>query len=423
MNLPTRPGGPPTSFVLREVRALDAGGGFSEPVDVAVSDGRIRRVGRVPTDADTVDLDASGLWLLPGIFDCHCHLGCFTDDESALAQMDITRWTLECARNARGLLELGVTTVRDVATGTPGMRDAFAAGAVPAPQLQVSGPLIGQTGGHGDGFLPSTGQEAVNGFLIPDYAGRPPYLVDSEDEMRRAIRLHVRSGVDWIKLCTTGGLLSSGRDHPRKPELSEGEVRIGVAEAARAGVPVAVHAYGGEGLDLAVAAGARSIEHGLFLTEEQAAEMARRGCWLVPTLAVCHELDALARAGRIPESAAARVAEIMPLVGQQVAVAREAGVKIALGTDLVRQGDNLSELTLLHRAGLSPEEALLAGTRNGAELCGISDRGTLAEGQVFDALLIDEDPGDLELFSRPGAVSAVFQGGRPVRAHERFVAA
>jgi imidazolonepropionase-like amidohydrolase len=409
-----------TSFVLRGVRALDAGGGFSGPLDVSVRDGIIDRVGNLATGGDATELDAAGLWLMPGIFDCHLHLGCFTDDTLAMAEMDVTRWTLEVARNARLVLELGITSLRDVATATPGIRDAIAAGAVPGPQIQVSGLLTGQTGGHGDGFIASTATEAATGFLVPDYPGRPPSVVDSPDEMRHAVRAQLRSGVDWIKLATTGGLLSNGLDHPRRAELTAEEVAVAVFEGARAGVPVAVHAYGGEGLDIAIAAGVRSIEHGVFLTEEQAAEMARRGCWLVPTLAVFQELDALAHSGLIPESAAVRVAEIMPMAGQAVAIAREAGVRIALGTDLVRQGANLSELALMRRAGLTPEESLLAATAGGAELCGVTDRGRIAPGQVFDALLLDNDPGDLEVFTSPATVTAVFQGGHPVRPHARF---
>ena len=413
-----------TTFTLREVQALDEGGGFTGPVDVVVVDGVIAAVeaGADTPRSGAPEVDCSGLWLMPGIFDCHAHLDCFTEDLIAMMEMDIMRWTLQAVRNGRFLLELGITSVRDPAGATPAIRDSIADGWVPGPQLFVSGPPLSQTGGHSDGFLPSTGQEAITGFLVADYPGRPPYLVDGPDEMRKAVRLHLRAGVDWIKICTTGGLLSTVRDHPLKAEFTDEEVAVAVFEAGRAGVPVAAHAYGGSGLDTAVRGGVRSIEHGLYLTESQAAEMAKRGCWLVPTLVVCHELGELAKTGGIDKRSADRVAEILPSVGQQVAVARAAGVRIATGSDLVCQGRNLEEIPLLNEAGLTPEEALLAATANGAELCGADDRGRIAPGKVFDAILLDEDPSDLQVFRRSNSVTGVFQGGRPVKSHERLVA-
>lgn len=412
-----------SGYTLRGLRALDADGGFTEPVDVRVEEGLITAIGPGLGTAVLPDVDASGLWLLPGIVDSHAHLGCFTDDDRAMAGMDVTRWTLEVARNAAALLRLGVTTVRDVATGTPGIRDAIADGCVPGPRLLVSGPAISQTGGHADGFVPSLGAEAVGGFLVPAYPGRPPYLADGAEEMRKVVRMHLRGGVDWIKLCTTGGLLSSGLDHPLKPELTDHEIGVAVSEAARAGVPVAAHAYGGPGLDAAIDGGVRSVEHGLHLTEAQAARMAAAGTTLVPTLSVYAELDAMARAGQTSASVARRVAEITPFAGEAVAIAREAGVRIALGTDLVRQGANLGEITLMHRAGLPVEEALLAATAAGADLCGLSDRGRIAIGQVFDAILLDDDPSDASVFLRPGVATGVFQAGRPVVAHPCLAAA
>jgi imidazolonepropionase-like amidohydrolase len=411
-----------SGFTVRNVRVLDASGDFTDQRDVRVSNGIVDAIGSDLPLTDGPDIAGDGLWLLPGFVDCHAHIGCFTEDVLAMASMDVTRWTLETARNLRRLLKMGITSVRDVATGTPGIRDGIRDGCVEGPRLLVSGPPLGQTGGHTDGFVPSTGHEAMNGFLMPDYAGRPPYLVDGADDMRRAVRLLLRSGVDWIKLCTTGGLLSSGLDHPRKRELTDDEIATAVSEAALAGVPVASHAYGGSGITAAVEHGVRSIEHGLYLTEEQGALMAERGCWLVPTLAVFYELDELGQEGAIPKQSARKVAEIMPFVGEAVAVAKAAGVRIAMGTDLVRQGRNLSEIAHLHEGGLTVEECLLAATSGGAELCGLRDRGVIAPGYVFDAVLIDHDPSDVSIFKREDVVTGVFQSGRAVVPHERVPA-
>jgi len=291
-----------------------------------------------------------------------------------------------------------------------------ASGAFPAPTLRVSGPAIGQTGGHTDGYLPSLDAPAMTGFLMPEYPGRGEYLVDGSDEMRKAVRGHIRSGVDWIKLCTTGGLLSTMGDTPTKAEFTFEEVRVAVEEADRAGIPVAAHAYGGVGLDNAIDAGVRSIEHGMLITREQADRMAEREIWLVPTLIVVEELAELAAAGELPESAARRVRELHEQSGRQVEIARAAGVRIAVGSDLVTQGRNLEELELLHRAGIPAQEVLLAATRGGAELMGLgATHGRLSPGYVFDAVLMTANPLDMTAFRNPGSIEAVFQAGRIVR--------
>ena len=412
----------PSSFAIRAVRALDEGGGFTEPTDVLIADGRVAAVGgAVP--ADTPSLDAEGLWLMPGIVDCHAHLGSFFDED--LVEMmgaSITRWTTEALRNARILLGMGITLVRDPGSADAGIREGIEDGAVLGPTMRVSGTALCQTGGHTDGFVPSLGAEAYGGFLIPEHPNRGPYRVDGPEQMRLAVRELARLRVDWIKLCTTGGLLSTGRDHPLRQEFDREEVEMAVAEASRAGIPACAHAYGGPGLEIAVEAGARSIEHGLHLTEEQAAAMADRGCWLVPTLVIVDQLAEVAEEGKLPAYAAEKVREIHAISGRQVEVARAAGVPIAVGSDLMGQERNLAELPLLADAGMPVEEVLLAATRGGSELLGEGERrGRIAPGFLFDAVLLDRDPGDLEVFRGPGAVTGVFQAGAAVRPHERWL--
>ena len=408
------------TFALRDVRVLDDHGAFTPPVDVVVRDGVVDRVG-AGVGAGVDSRDASERWLMPGIVDCHAHLGCFTTSTDEILSMSVTRWTLEVARNAALLLDMGITLIRDPATSDSGIRDGIMSGAVPGPTLQVSGGALSQTGGHVDGFVPNLGLACTSGFLIPDYPGRVEHCVDGPEQVRVAVRKLARAGVDWVKLCTTGGLLSTMPDRPDKAEFTVEEIEMAVSEATNAGIPVCVHAYGGIGLERAVRAGAKSIEHGLYLSPDQAKEMADRDCWLVPTLAVCEELVRLAKASLIPPSAAAKVREIESLIGQQVEVARAAGVRIAVGSDLVVQGTNLHELALLNRAGMPAEEVLLTATAGGAELLGLSgSHGRIAPGYVFDAILLDSDPRDMALWTGERPVSAVFQGGRVVRAHESW---
>jgi imidazolonepropionase-like amidohydrolase len=413
-----------TTLVLSKANVLDESGGFTGPRDIVITDGRIDAVERNASAPDgSISVDFSDLWVMPGVFDCHLHVAASSLDAMELMRTPITQWTLEAAQNLRRTLEGGVTFVRDAAGADAGIREAIERGYVPGPHLQVATVALCQVGGHVDGFLPGPGFEISADYVVPDYPGRPPYLVDSPDEMRKTVRTVLRAGADWIKLCTTGGVLSA-HDEGDVPELTLEEIEVAVFEARRKGKGVMSHAFGGEGLDNAVRAGVRTIEHGLFLTEEQAARMAESGSWLVPTLAVVRDIIRWAEEGLLPPYAARKALALKPRIGNAVRIAREYGVKIALGTDYVHRdehGRNLEELHLMHEAGLSVEETLLAATIRGAELCGVADRyGRIAPGYIFDAVVVDEDPSRLSMFADPGAVTGVFKGGEPVVRHPRL---
>jgi imidazolonepropionase-like amidohydrolase len=409
------------SFTLHGANMLDQSGSFDGPLDVRVTDGRVAAVAK-DLPAGESSHDFSGLWLLPGIFDCHDHVAFSTVNMLDVLGTPVSNWALEAARNARLTLESGVTFVRDLCGADRGLRDGFAAGFVPGPTLQISVVLICQTGGHGDGYLGGAGLEST---LTPDYPGRPPYVVDGEESMRHAVRATLRAGADWIKLATTGGLVSE-HDEPLVAELTPVEIAVAVFEAERKGKHVAAHAYGGDGLTNAVEAGVRSIEHGGFLTEEQATLMAERGCFLVPTLSAMRDCLRWAEEGALTPTQCRKILDFGLDLGECVRIAKAHGVPLACGTDYIKReqhGHNLEELWLMHQAGLTVEETLLAATVGGAELCDVGhERGRIAEGYVFDAAVLDTDPGDLSLFTSPGAVTGVFQAGRPVTPHARLLA-
>jgi imidazolonepropionase-like amidohydrolase len=420
---------PAPPLVLRGVRALDEGGSFSDAVDVAVVDGVIAEVGaglRTPDGAAQVDGD--GLWLMPGVFDCHTHLGMSTGDTLQNLQTPITLRTLKTAANLRATLEAGVTHARDAGGVDAGMRMGVEQALIAGPTLDVSVVMLGQTGGHSDGFLCGPGVEISVEDFSPLTPSRPHFLVDGPDEMRRRVRELLRAGADWIKLCTTGGVFE-GADAANATELSVEEVAVAVVEAERRGRGVMCHAVGAPGIDVALEAGVRSIEHGIHLTEEQAARMGAAGTFLVPTLVIYHQIVDMVRAApdAFPPALRSSVADIAPTLGACVRLAHEHGVPIALGTDLYTtagHGGNLAEITHLHRAGLPVEAALLAATTRGAQLCGVAaTEGRIAPGYAFDALLLDADPGDLSCFLDRDAVTGVFQRGAAIVEHRRVTAA
>ena len=407
-----------TTFTLRNVSVLEQDGGFSGETDVLVEAGLVRAVESgcvAPPDAPAYDL--RGLWLMPGMFDCHVHVAVSTMDEHQMLRNPVSYGVLEAAVNLRKTLEAGVTHLRDAGGADAGMRRAVAEGLVPGPRLQLSIKLLSQTGGHGDMYSERLGIE-------PDPLFRDMLTtVDGVDDVRRMVRRMLRAGADWIKLCTSGGVMTP-HDTPYDLGFTAEEIEAAVAEAARREKPVMTHAHGGEGIDLAVAAGVRSVEHGTLLTERQAAAMAKAGCWLVPTLTIIKDLidSTLPAEGEkplAPPYALRKVLELKDRFGESVRIARAAGVRVAAGTDFIERrqhGRNLEEIALLHEAGMPLEESLLCATAGGAELCGVDHLyGRIAPGYAFDAVVLGEDPSDASVFRRPETVLEVFKGGVPCK--------
>ena len=407
----------PGTLTLRHVHVLEQDGGFTAATDVVVEDGFVTAVAvgaRGP--AGTPEYDLSGLWLMPGVFDCHGHVGLSTVDSGELLRTPESYAVLESAVNLRRTLDAGVTFVRDLGGVDAGVKRAVDEGLVPGPRLQVAIRLLSQTGGHGDMYSPRVGVE-------PDPVWRFLMItVDGVEDVRREVRRLLRDGADCIKLCTSGGVVSP-HDTPFDVSFTPEEIAVAVAEASRRRRPVAVHATAGRGIDDAVAAGVRSVEHGTLLTEEQAAAMAQAGCWLVPTLSVLRALiDDAEKApddGFAPSYARRKILELRDRFGDCVRVARAAGVRIATGCDWIdrrQHGRNLEELALLGECGMAAEEVLRAATAVGAELCGVADRyGRIAPGYAFDAAVLGADPSDLSVFRRRDTVLEVFKAGVPSR--------
>jgi imidazolonepropionase-like amidohydrolase len=416
---PRRPLDLPTRFVLRQAQVLNEVGDFAGPLDICVDQGIVQSIGP-DLKCEARSYDFHGLWVMPGMVDCHFHAIATSLDTMELLRTPLSQRILEAASILRRTLEAGVTTARDAGGIDPGVREAVARRYVPGPRLQVAYCPLSQTGGHFDGYLCGLEVAMATGHQIPNIPGRPPVVADGPEELRKAVRLLARAGADWIKLCTTGGIMSGTGP---AAQFDSDEIAAAVSAARRHGKPVMVHCYGGTALRDSVAAGVRSVEHGVFLSEEDARLMAENRCWLVPTLTILRDIQEWAQAGRLSTAASASVAQAMDRFGDAVNVARAAGVQIALGTDFIsreQHGGNLREIAAARDAGLTVSEALLAATRNGAELLGVGDRvGRIAAGYWFDAIVLDDDPGDLA-FARHGRVDGVFKAGESIVHHPRL---
>jgi len=385
------------TVVIKAARVIDGTGAAAiQNGVVVVTDDRIVAVGRegsvtVPSGARTVDL--GNATLLPGFIDAHTHvigrtLGDPAGDEAAVRDVDSFGAILSVG-NARNTLLAGFTGIRNV--GSPNfddiaLRKAISEGWVVGPRMQTGGHSLGITGGHCDenGFKP--------GLMDGDFKNG---IADSPDQIRAAVRYQVKYGADVIKTCATGGVLSEG-DAVGVTQYGFDEMKAMVDEAHRHERKVAAHAHGAEGIKIATRAGVASIEHGSFLDEEGARLMAQHGTYLVPTLMAGEAVERAAKSGVLKGLRAEKALAAAAAMRNAVKIAMANKVPIALGTDagVGAHGANGHEFTLLVEwGGLTPMQAIVAGTSSAARLLGWDRNvGTLAAGKWADVVAVPGDP-------------------------------
>jgi imidazolonepropionase-like amidohydrolase len=300
---------------------------------------------------------------------------------------------LQCIPNLDATLQAGFTTVRDAAGAPLGVKMAVEQGLIPGPRMQISITALSQTGGHGDHFTRACVDLHVP---LPDV---PDSVVDGVEPMRRRVREILRAGADWIKLCTTGGVLSQ-TDAPASSQFTVEEIAAAVYEAnADGGRRCMAHAQGTQGIKNALVAGIASIEHGIWLDDEAIAMMKERDVFLVPTLVAPAQVVRQAEQdpASMPPWAVEKARKVMADHQDSFRRAVEAGVKVAMGTDsgVGPHGDNAEEIALMVANGMSPMDALVATTSRAAELLRMQDQiGTVQSGKLADLILVDGNPLD-----------------------------
>lgn len=398
--------------VLRSARVFDGSGSDPFDADVVLEDGTIIEVGPgvQAGDGDTV-IDIAGQTVLPGLIDCHVHAVASGKDPLTLMQEPFSYQFYAAQQNLQRTLDVGVTTVRDAGGSDLGMKQASAEGLIDGPDIVPAIAILGQTGGHTDGW---TVHGDVHRMMVP-HPGRPAGVVDGPDEMRLRVRELIRAGAEVIKVCTSGGVLSP-RDDPRHPQFSLEELQVCVAEASAVGIPVMAHAQGKPGIMNALRAGVSSIEHGIFADQECFDLMLATGAVLVPTLlAPVALIQAIDAGSRVPAAVEAKARAVVDIHREMTRAAVQAGVRIAMGTDsgVFAHGRNVEELALMLAVGMTPAQVLVAATSTAADLLRLPDRGTVASGKRADLVVVTGDPYDLHTHAE--RITHVFKNGRLVR--------
>jgi imidazolonepropionase-like amidohydrolase len=381
---------------------------------------RITALGRqnqvtIPRDATVID--AMGGSILPGLIDCHVH---FLLEYPDILRGLITRPSLHLLQaipRMRATLEAGFTTVRDAGGSPAGLKIAVERGIVVGPRMQVAISIISQTGGHADGFFPCCVDIGFFGMRLYDV---PVGVADGVEEVRKTTREILRAGADWIKLATTGGVLSAS-DTPTSSQLTVEEIATAVYEAAAQEKRCMAHAQGSQGIKNALLAGVASIEHGVYLNDELIDLMLKQDVYLVPTLVAPVAVVEFAKdhPDILPPMMATKAAGVIEAHQQSFRRAVEAGVKVAMGTDsgVGKHGENGRELVLMAENGMTPMQAIVSSTANAAQLLHVDkDLGTLEVGKLADVVVVDGDVlNDIRKIADPGNVKLVLKGGRAAK--------
>ncbi len=370
---------------------------------------------RIPKEAEIID--ACDKTVMPGLMDAHMHFfGMKTDKfiEEQLAQTP-QLGLIRSVFDAKRLLEAGYTTVKDCGSpnGIP-LRKAIEEGIIQGPRVLAAGFLITQTSGHGDiHYLPLEWVDSRTtkmGYNL---------ICDGVPECIKAARYALRQGADFLKICTTGGVLSMS-DRPEYAQFTLDEIRAIVQEAEHAGKLVSSHSEGTEGIKNAIKGGVKTIEHAWYPDDEAIRLAKEKSAIFVPTLSYDLQIIKKGEAVGYPSWAVEKVKESWERVIKNIVKAKKAGVTMASGTDFVgspitRMGGNAMELELLVKhCGFSPMEAIVTATANGAKACGLEKKiGTIEPGKIADIIIVDGDPSrDICILQDMDKIKLVIKDGK-----------
>jgi imidazolonepropionase-like amidohydrolase len=393
---------------------IDGTGKTINNAAVTIDGERIVSVGKKEAVAAGVTvIDLGEYALMPGFIDMHCHpLGDGDDDyQTYHLKKSSADKAMQCLHNVQGMLRAGWTSIRvpgdlDVGYAHFAVRNSINKGMFEGPRIFGAGHWISVTGGGGDLNFFSYEQDGVKVDGL---------VVDGVEEMRKAVRNEIKYGSDWIKLLVTGAFMTAG-DNPQNVHFSKEELAVAVDEANRRDVPVMAHAHSAEGIKMSIRAGAKTIEHGSFLDDEGIDLFLKNGTYLIPTLTIGkwflefnENSQALAKAISITK-------KYRPQVEGMLSKAIKAGVKVGVGTDLTGSYPEYcaNEFSELVRLGMTPMQAIQAGTQVNAEALGkIKDLGTVEAGKLADLVAVKGDP--LKNIDELKKVKFVMKGGKVVK--------
>lgn len=360
---------------------------ISENKITSIEDGYV--TSKNPTDQV---IDLKNKTVLPGLIDMHVHI----EGESSrngylepfiLNDADVA---FNAAEIAKRTLMAGFTTVRDLGGSgvNVSLRNAINSGKTDGPRIYTAEKALATTGGHAD---PTNGRKKE---LMGD-PGPAEGVVNGVEDAAKAVRQRYKNGADWIKITATGGVLSVAKSG-KNPQFTEEEIKAIVDTAKDYDMQVAAHAHGDEGMQRAVRAGVKTIEHGTLMSDETMELMKKNNTYLVPTISAGRFVSDQAKIENYyPAIIVPKALEIGPKIQGMFARAYKKGVPIVFGTDagVFPHGQNAKEFGYMVEAGMPAMESIQSATVVPAMLLKAEKEiGQLAVGFMADIIAVDEDP-------------------------------
>ncbi len=403
-----------TDIVFKNFKLLDPEVGTLESgQQVRVNGNTIAEVSpSVDHSPDAEIIDLGDRTLMPGLIDCHNHIS-----REILAGPPSMLPSLSAARTSSVLYDMlmrGFTTLRDAAGADLGHKEAVEKGYFVGPRLFVAGKSISQTGGHGDHRVRADQSEPCACVHLGPGIGR---VADGISEVRKAVRDEIRLGADQIKMMASGGIASAS-DPIDQLQYSTEEMEAIVDEAARSNTYVMAHAYPDAAIRRCVEAGVRTIEHGNMLGPETAKLMAEKGAYLVPTLVAFRCIQRYGPETGYNDEQMEKNEKVLAAGTQALLVAKEAGVKVAFGTDIAFWHEHQCEEFLIRGEVLEPIDIIRSATIIGAEVVRMVGRLGVVKPDAFaDLIVVDGNPlDDLGLFQDQGAhIPVIMANGKLVK--------
>jgi imidazolonepropionase-like amidohydrolase len=366
-------------------------------------------------------IELGDVTLLPGLMDMEVNLLLGGPDHASplnAVQDDPAVRTLRAVANARRTLWAGFTTVRNlglfIQTGglllDVALKKAIDLGWIDGPRVVPAGHAITPTGGH----LDPTMFQAFAPHIMPLTVEEG--IANGISEVRKAVRYQIKHGAEVIKVCASGGVMSHTGPAGAQ-QYSDEELAAIADEAHRAGLKVAAHAHGDDGIRAAVEAGFDCIEHGSLMSDATLELFIDRGTFLVATTYLADGMDVSHAAPELQ----AKAAEVFPRARETIKKAIERGARVACGTDApaIPHGRNAKELLALVDRGMTPLQAIRAATTVSAELIDAADRGRLEAGLLADVIAVPGDPladigvtEDVRFVMKGGEVYRTTESGR-----------
>ncbi len=387
--------------LITNVKVFDGVSDELQSHDVLISDNLIKDVGPdLQAPADATVIDGAGRTLMPGIIEGHQHLMLAVDALSWFNTKDVFYIGAAAAAEAKNYLMRGFTTVRDIGGPVQGVHRAIEDGRIVGPRIYGSGPVIGQTSGHGDFRQHNDPHPNMVEYKQPFYE-HFSFVADGPAEVQRAVRESLRRGAVQIKVMAGGGV-SSEVDPLYSIQYSPEEFRAATEAAADYGTYVAVHAYTDASIMRAIENGVKVIEHGTLMTKESAKLMKKEDIFLSPS---CQVLNLSEEAVSFLQPASrAKFFQAKEGLERQMRLIKEYDLKAAFGTDMfgTRQNFEATPLEFTCREKyFTPYEVLKQATSINAELLALTGQrnpyqegplGVIKAGAYADILLVDGNP-------------------------------